>query len=135
MERTEWDNEKEPAVERFLTKLNWKIHTGEMRDITMFQIDVYKFVFYDAACRGKSWTIFVAYIKGLDLSKVKSTMKIFVWLYQHGIYFRLKFGWNRNLPINYNLRNLFMPMKIRHTLFGYGHDELMACRLEKKEGD
>lgn len=134
MERTEWDNEKKPATERFLTKLDWKIHTGEMRDITMFQIDVYKFVFMTPLV-GEILDDFVAYIKELDLSKVRSTMKIFVWLYQHGIYFRLKFGWNRNLPINYNLKNLFMPMKIRHTLFGYGHDELMACRLEKKEGD
>lgn len=131
MEGTEWDNKK-TAAKRFLIKLDWKICTGEIEAVTVFRIDVYKFMFTSPLV-GETLNDFVAYLKRLDVTKIKSIMRIFIWLYQREIHFRLKFKWNRRLPITYNLKSLFMPMKIRRALLSCGHDELMACPLEISE--
>lgn len=132
MERTEWDKEKNrPDVEGFFTKIGWKIYTGEIPEINTFQVDVYEFVM-QTPLTGSTLEDFINYIKTLDMTKLRSTMRIFVWLYQHEVYFRLRFGWNRRLSVKYNLKNLFMPMKVRRQLFACGHDDLMTCPLEEK---
>lgn len=133
MKRNESDiRRNKRRAEQFLTRLNWKIYEGEIKEITTFQVDVYKFVIMTPLTE-ENLEKFMVYIRKLDMTELRSTLKIFVWLYQHKVCFKLKFGWNRNLPVWYSLKNLFMPMKIRRTLLAYGHDDLMSCPVEEME--
>lgn len=119
-------NERHTQV--FLNQLNWKTNTGELARIDQFQVDIYKFVFktplvYDVM------TEFTEYIQGLSMARLAAVMKIWVWLYQHGVRFRLVFGYNRRLPFVYNAKNILGPWKVNRQLRNCGHDDLMSCPL------
>lgn len=116
-------------VDVFLNRLDWKINTGEMKNITVFQVDVFCFRFKDGLDDDVAKE-FAVYLKRLNMEELRSTMKIFVWLYQHEVDFKLVFAWNPRLPARYNLKNLFTPKHVRDKLLAYGHDDLMACPIE-----
>ncbi len=127
---------KERIAALFLNKLNWKTNSGDIREFTSFQVDIYKFVFKDGLA-GKMLTDFTAYINRLNMVEIRSVLKIFVWLYQHNAKFKLKFGWNKRLPLQYNIRNLFEPRRIRRLLLDCDHEDLMSYQLEpvKEKGE
>ena len=113
----------------FLDKLNWKTNSGEMQNITTFQIDVYKFIFKPPLV-GSTMTDFTEYLQNLPMAETRSIMKIFIWLYQHEVKFKMKFSYSPRIPFKHNLENIGKPRKLRRLLLSYGHDELMSCPLE-----
>lgn len=114
----------------FLDRLNWKTNSGEMTDINEFQVDVYRFTF-NPPLTENCMKQFTEYMQSLCMTQVRSVMKMFVWLYQHNVKFKLKFGYNPRLPFKYNIKNIFEPRKISKLLLSHGHDDLMSCSLER----
>lgn len=113
----------------FLDRLNWQTNTGEMVQIFRFKIDVYLFQF-KTPLTGKCMTDFTGYIKQLSMTELKSVMKIWVWLYQHDVKFKLRFSYNTKLPFAYNIKHIGLPKKINKTLYAHGHDDIMSCQLD-----
>lgn len=114
----------------FLNKLNWDANMGDIDQIDTFRIDVYQFVF-KTPLEGKSLRAFTGFIKTLPMNHVRTVMKIWVWLYQQDIKFRLVFSWNENLSVLHNLKSLRGPGKVNRKLKSFTHEELMACKLER----
>lgn len=116
----------------FLNRLNWKVDMGEITSFTVFQVDVFRFRF-KSGMDGDTVKGFMHYVKRLRMEELRTVMKIFVWLYQHGVDFKLSFGWNPQLPAEYNIKNLFAPMRVRKKLLACGHDDLMSCPVEEMD--
>lgn len=114
----------------FLNQLNWDANMGKLNQIDTFRMDVYQFAF-EEPLKGESLQDFTGYIRTLPMDKVRTVMKIWVWLYQKGIRFELKFSWNENLSIFHNLKSVFGPERVNHKLRSFSHEELMACKLER----
>lgn len=125
-------SKNERNVDVFLNRLNWKINSGEMKEITEFQVDVYCFRFKNGLDDDTAKE-FTRYLKRLKMDEVRSVMKIFVWLYQHKVDFRLVFRWNPRLPVEYNLKSLFNPKQVREQLLANGHDDLMSYPVESMD--
>lgn len=119
----------ERKVDIFLNRLDWKTNSGEIEGFSLFQIDVYCFRI-KKGLDGEKAKAFSWYLKRLPMAELRSVMKIFVWLYQQEVDFRLVFRWNRRLPVEYNLKNLAAPRKMKKLLLANGHDDLMSCPLD-----
>lgn len=117
------------STQTFLDRLNWKTNTGEMPDISEFQVDVYRFKFRPPMT-GECMTDFTEFLQGLSLRQIHSVIQIWVWLYQHNVKFRMVFGYNPRLSLRYNIRNILQPGKINKLLLSREHDDLMSCSLE-----
>lgn len=123
------------CIQTFLNQLNWKTTIGEITNISEFQVDVYHFIFKTPLTKD-CMKQFTEYLQDLPMTETRSVMKIFVWLYQHEVSFKLKFSYNPRLPFKYNIKNIFEPGRVRRLLLSHGHDDLMSCSLEliaKKE--
>ena len=121
-----------PSVEIFLNRINWKVNMGEMKQMDTFRIDVYQFDFIHPL-KNESLTSFTKFIRNLPMNEVRSILKIWIWLYQHKIKFRLRFSWNENLSIKHNLKNFTKPGKLNRKIKSCGHDNLMNYQFEEKE--
>lgn len=117
------------SIRTFLTRLNWKVQTGELVKLTEFQIDVYRFSFKEPL-KEKNFTEFTGFLQKLDMTKLRSVMILFVWFYQHEIRFQLRFGYNPRLPFRYNMKNLFEPKRVCGKMLKCGHEDLMSCPLD-----
>lgn len=117
------------SIRTFLTRLNWKVQTGELVKLTEFQIDIYRFSLEEPLI-GKNLTDFTGFLQKLDMTKLRSVMMLFVWFYQHEIKFRLRFGYNPRLSFRYNMKNLFEPERVRKKMLECGHEDLMSCPLD-----
>lgn len=120
----------ERKVDIFLNRLDWRTNTGEITEFDMFQVDVFCFKIR-RGLDGEKAKAFSGYLKTLPMAELRSTMKIFIWMYQQGVDFRLVFRWNPRLSVRYNLGHLFEPRRVRKTLLANGHDDLMSCPLEE----
>lgn len=116
----------------FLTKLNWQANSGELKGIIKFQVDVYEFVF-EQALEGTTLSKFIEYARSLDMTELRSIMRMWIWLYQHEIKFKMHFAWNESLSVRYNLKNFHNPGKLNKRLLACGHDDLMS--YSGKEGE
>ena len=115
-----------------LNSLLWKVNLGQIEDYRYFQADVYRFTFPDGL--GKDMTKqFTTYLQKLDMTELRSILKIYVWLYQHHVPFRLKFAWNWRCPFMHNLKSWFGSWQIVKLLRKCEHDKLMAYPLEGLE--
>lgn len=128
------ENERKARI--FLNRLDWKTHSGDINELTLFQVDIYCFKIRNGL-KDETAGAFTEYIKRLPMTEMRSVMKIFVWLYQHGVDFKLVFRYNPRLPLKYNLERLSWPGKMRKLLLANGHDDLMSCPLDllEKEED
>lgn len=120
----------ECSAQTFLDRLNWKVNTGDMEDIIEFQVDVCRFVF-NRPLVGEDLRGFTEFVQNLSMSQVRSMMMIWVWLYQHGADFKLKFGINPKLSLMYNIKHIFLPRSIEKELLACGHDDLMRCPVDE----
>lgn len=114
----------------FLNKLNWDVNMGKLKQIDTFRVDVYQFIF-EHPLKDELLRAFTGFIKTLPMREVRSVMKVWVWLYQQDIKFRLKYSWNENLPVLHNIKNLMEPGKVNQKLKSFSHEELMGCQLER----
>lgn len=117
-------------VKMLLNRLNWDVVNGDTTNILEFQLDVYRFRF-KKPLEGDTMKEFTEFVQELDMSKLRSIMMIWIWLYQHGAKFRIMFGYNPRLPIGYNLSHLTAPKKLGKQLMANGHDDIMACPLDE----
>lgn len=79
---------------------------------------------------GKILTAFTAFLKSLPMTEIRSILKIWMWLYQHDISFQMKFTWNKNRSMLYNLRRIYEPRRINKRLNRFRHEDLMAYSFE-----
>lgn len=119
-------------VQTFLNKVNWKLNTGEIGGCSEFTVDVCRFIFTPSLSKDMSEE-FIAYMKTLSMTELRSVMKIWIWLYQHGVKFKLRFSYRRELPFIYNMRHILRPEKIDVSLKVCTHEALMAYTLDDKE--
>ncbi len=121
-----------PNVTIFLNRINWKANMGKMAQMDTFRVDVYQFVF-DPPLRDETLMSFTKFIRKLPMREVRSVIKIWVWLYQHKIKFRLRFSWNGNLPVIYNLKHCMDPGNIDRKIKECGHENLMKYQFKERE--
>lgn len=117
------------SVQIFLNKLNWLANQGEMQNIDTFRIDIYQFRF-KLPLNGELLTEFTKFIQNLPIAEIRSILKIWVWLYQHDVKFKLVFSWNMNLPIKHNLKNITRPGRFHRRMKTFTHDDLMSYQCE-----
>lgn len=117
-------------VKILLNRLNWDVSSGKTSNILELQLDVYKFKF-KKPLEGDNMKEFTEFLQELDMSKLRSIMMIWIWLYQHGVEFHVVFGYNPRLPLRYNLSHITSPKKITKQLMANGHDDLMSCPLDE----
>lgn len=115
---------------RVLNQVEWNAVNGDIKIVTRFQVDIYKFQFPDGMQRDMVIS-FMSYLKGLDMCRMDSIVKTYIWLKQNNVKFRLSFGWNWRLPIKYNLKHIVYPMKIRKFIESYEQEDIMAYELEQ----
>lgn len=116
-------------TQMFLDRLNWRTNSGEIKEIDSFQIDVYQFCFRPSLAK-EHMTDFTEYVQSLNMGELRSVMKIWIWLYQHDIKFKIRFGYNVSRSLKYNLKNLLWPARINWLLLQCEHDDLMSCPLD-----
>lgn len=117
---------RESNAMQFVNRLNWKINYGEITKMSIFQIDVYKFTF-NPYLEYELTKQFGQFLKTLHFTEIRSVALIWVWLYQHGVKFRLRFGYNPRLKFLYNIKNILMPGMINRMLKDCGHNDLMTA--------
>lgn len=128
---------REPAsmqeVDMFLNKILFKGETENIRFVS-FCIDVFLFDFrpwYPDGLDRKAQYAFFDYMRTLDLRDMRAVTKLYIWLIQHDVKTDLKFQWNRDLPVKYNLSRRKYPKKIRDNVDSYGRDAILAYDLSK----
>lgn len=115
---------------RVLNQVEWNAVNGDVKIVTRFQVDIYKFQFPDGTQRDMVIS-FMSYLKGLDMCRMDSIAKTYIWPKQDNVKFRLSFGWNWRLPIKYDLKHIMYPMKIRKLIESYEQEDIMAYELEQ----
>lgn len=113
-----------------LDRMNWMADQGPFSPVSMFQVDVYRFRIRTDMDRETN-RAFVEYVHGLDMTQRMSIAKVWIWLYQRGLDFRLKFGYNRRKSPAYNLKFIIWPYMIDWTMRQCSHYDLMACPLDE----
>lgn len=122
------DGEKRMQI--FLNRINWKVSTEDIAKIHKIQVDTYLFSF-KPPLEGECLAEFTQFMQKLNMKKLKSIMMIWVWLYQHNVTFKTKFRYNPNMPLRYNIKRFRDPGKLHKQFLSYGHDDIMACPLDK----
>lgn len=117
---------------RVLNRVEWATVNGDIKNITRFQVDVYKFRFPGGMERDTVIS-FMSYLKSLDMRRMDSIVKTYAWLIQNDVRFCLSFGWNRRLPVKYNLQHLMYPMKLRRLIEGCDREDILAYELEQPQ--
>lgn len=120
-------------TQRVLDQAEWGIVNGEVRTLSMVQLDVFRFRFPDGMDRDAAEAL-ISYMKAIRMDELRAVLKLWVWLAQHGTRFRLTSAWNSRAPVLYNLGGIFRAAYVRRLLGGYGHDGLMAVDLLALEG-
>lgn len=115
---------------RVLNRVEWAAVNGDIKNVTRFQVDVYKFRFPGGMERDMA-IAFMSYLKELDMRRLESIVKTYVWLKQNNVRFQLSFGWNRRLSVRYNLEHLMYPMKIRKLIEGCEQEDVLTYELEQ----
>lgn len=116
-------------ITALLTRADWKLNTGELKELNEFQIDVFRFRFKKPLKKDVVQD-FVQFLKGLDSRDYRIISYTYIWLYQHGISFRLSFRYNPELIPKYNVRSFRQPAKLRKVMESAAHEELTSCRIE-----
>lgn len=120
-------------VDMFMNKLIHESAYGDFRFVT-FRIDCFLFDFrkkYPNGLPDKIQYEFVDYTRTLDLANQQAIVKMAMWLIQHGIDFELKYQWNWDLPVRYNIGQRKKPAYLWKLIQGIDHDDLMAYDLSK----
>lgn len=112
-----------------LDRTDWKLSMGELEELNEFQIDVFRFRFKKPLKKDKA-AEFIRFLKGLDLRDYRIISYAYIWLYQHGISFKLSFRYNPEFVFRYNRKSLMQPAKLRKVMQSATHEELMSCRIE-----
>jgi hypothetical protein len=118
---------------RVLNQAEWGIVNGEVGTLSMVQLDVFRFRFPDGMDRDAAEAL-ISYMKAIRMDELRAVMKLWVWLVQHDVRFRLTSAWNGMAPVLHNLGGIFRAAYVRRRLGGYGHDGLMAVDLLALEG-
>lgn len=115
---------------RVLNRVEWAAVNGDIKNVTRFQVDVYKFRFPEGMERDMAIS-FMSYLKSLDMRRLDSIVKTYAWLKQNNVKFHMSFGWNRRLPIRYNLEHFTYPMRIRKLIEGCDKEDVLTYELEQ----
>lgn len=117
------------TAQQFLNRLKWKTATNDFKEMTSFRIDCYLFAFERPLSKEEQYA-FIEYAESLDLCQERSIIILYIWLYQKEIPFRLKFQWNENLPLLYNLKQVRKPGWYQRNLSRL-KEEVKVFDLEK----
>lgn len=117
------------SVAHILNRLNWDVNMGNMQAMSAFRIDVYKFQF-EEQLEGDVLKDFTNLLRSLPMHELRSILKIWVWLYQHEIAFKLVFSWNFHLPVWHNIVNRMKPGKFHRKMKSFAHEDLMAYVID-----
>lgn len=117
------------GAQNFLNRLHWDAVMNKDANIVRFVNDTYEFRFAEPL-EGKILIAFTAFLKSLPMTEIRSILKIWMWLYQHDISFQMKFTWNKNRSMLYNLRRIYEPRRINKRLNRFRCEDLMAYSFE-----
>lgn len=109
---------------RGLLRIKWALCDSSLKDIAIFHVDVYNFKF-EPAMDPKTAYRFIEYVDSLRLSMSTDIIRIYLWLENQGISFKMGFVWNRELPIRENLRRMRHPRTLMKII--------NACRADIEE--
>lgn len=118
---------------RVLNQAEWGIVNGEVGTLSVVQLDVFRFRFHDDMDRDAAEAL-ISYMKAIRMDELRAVMKLWVWLVQHDVRFRLTSAWNGMAPVLHNLGGIFRVACARRRLKGYSHEEIMAVDLWALEG-
>lgn len=120
-------------TQRVLNQAEWGIVNGEVGTLSVVQLDVFRFRFHDGMDRDAAEAL-ISYMKTIRMDELRAVMKLWVWLVQHDVRFRLTSAWNGMAPVLHNLGGIFRVACARRRLKGYSHEEIMAVDLQALEG-
>ena len=100
-----------PQFDAQLTRLKYQTATGELQGVFHLQIGVYKFEFPTPLGQQTQYDL-LNFMEQLDFRFLSDILLLTCYLYMEQIPFKLKYNWNKNCSIKYNITHLTMPRKI-----------------------
>lgn len=120
-------------VDMFLTRMIHETCYNGTRFVS-FRIDCFLFDFKPWNPDGLDESIqydFLDYTRTLDLANQQAIVKMAIWLIQRGVRFRLKYQYNGDLPVRYNLRQVRKPKKLWYMVLSMDRQALLDYDLSK----
>lgn len=115
-------------VDMFLNRLLFKSNMDRISFVT-FRIDCFLFDFGPKGLVIEIQDELFQYMKTLDLAQQQAILKIYIWLMQHEVQFELRYSWNWDLPLAYNIRQIRKSAYLKSLIDSVDRNALMAYDL------
>ncbi len=112
----------------FTNRLKWMNVNGDLVTMTAFQADCFYFQFQDLT--GEKCTEFINYMSRFSMKMERHTMMLYCWLVQNRVKFTLKWHWNKDLSIRYNIKRRHCARDLKAKLDPL-YTQIMLMDLEE----